>query len=57
MVESSRVAIALHPGVIAMAGHAVILDELLVEGCRGQGFSDGLRCRGQAANVRRLDDR
>lgn len=54
MVESSRVVIALHPGVIAMAGHAVILDELLVEGGRGQGFGDGLRCRGQAADIRGL---
>ncbi len=54
MVESSGLAIALHPGVIAMAGHAVILDELLVEGCRCQGVGDGLRRRGQATNVRWL---
>jgi hypothetical protein len=54
MVEASLLAEAFHAGVVAVAGDAVLADQLLVERRRGQRLGDRLPGGRQAAHVGRL---
>jgi hypothetical protein len=54
MVEAPLLAEALHAGVVAVAGDAILADQLLVEGCRGQRLGDRLAGRRQAPHIGRL---
>jgi len=51
MVEASLLAEAFHAGVVAVAGDAVLADQLLVEWRRGQRLGDRLPGGRQAAHV------
>lgn len=44
----------LHACVVAMAGHAVLVDQLLVERRRGERLGDGFACCRQMADLGRL---